>query len=512
MDVTFRARLLAFVACTFLFSSCGARGFRKFGDEILETDATSLNTGKKLAAEHCSRCHLVPSPESMTQDTANFVMTYMGLFMGIDSKSTLKDPLEMKQFDSRQKLLKIGKMIAASPELDRPSWYTLRNYYLVNARSPYEHNPKSQRLDTSAAPFRFEDSAVTLLANLSDGSIAIGGGLANKLQILDSENQLVLEAVFSSPPVWVQKTKSGYYVLTLGDLLGSISGMENSELWLLAQKSRKRLLHSLPRSSHFVVTDFNGDGVDDFLISAFGTLGNGKFVLFESNAAGYSERIVANYDSVVRSHIWGKTGKNTFEIMALRAGAREQLLLFTISPEKITERILTEYPPHLGSVWLDASDILGTGERLVLVLSGDNADCGPYPPTKPDQGLRMYSFSGGVLREKGFVSLPGALALDVSTNEKTGTKDLVVTHFYSPVTARQDLSILRPSRSDILAFAHESFTLESRPTIAVVRKNKGKRQVWVGTANFPMVQKIENKPVARHFSGKPVLIADFPEQ
>ena len=512
MGVSFSGRFLVPIMGFVLVLSCGAPGFRKFGDEILETDVIALNKGKKMAAEHCSRCHLVPSPESMTQDTANFVMTYMGLFMGIDSQSTLKDPLELKQFESRQKLLKIGKMIAASPELDRTSWYTLRNYYLVNARSPHQYDVKPKELSASSAPLLFDDSVVTLLANLPDGSIAIAGGLGNKLQILDAENQVVIEGVFSSPPVWVQQGKTGYYVLTLGDLLGSIYSTQNSELWFLSRKSRRRLLHGLPRSSHFVATDFNGDGIDDFLVSAFGTLGNGKFVLFQSNGGGYSERVIANHDSVVRSLIWSKKGKNTFDIIALRAGAREQLLFYTIAPEKITEKILVDYPPHLGSVWLDAADIFGTGERLLLVLSGDNADCGPYPPTKPDQGLRMYSFSGGILREKGFFSLPGALALDVSTNGVTATKDIVVTHFYSPVTARQDLSILRASRANNQEFVQESYTLESRPTISAVRKHKGKRQIWVGTANFHMVQKIENKPIARHFSGKPLLIADFPEQ
>lgn len=500
----------AFFLCCLL--CCKDRGFDRFGDEILETDSAAIKTGQNLSQVHCSRCHLTPLPESLTQDTANFVLTYMGLFMGIDSQSTLRDPLELKQFESRRKFLRAGKMIAPSPELDRASWYKLRNYYLANAAQPYEYDPKSSNLTALAAPFPFEDRAVTLLANLADGSVAIGGGVTNRLYILDAQSKVVFEAPFSSPPVWVQKTKRGYYVLTLGDLLGSIANTRKSELWFVSQNSRKKILSGLPRSAHFLVADFNGDGTDDFLVAAFGTLGDGKFSLFQSNGTRYSERLVANHDSIVRSLVWGKRDRSTFEIIALRAGAREQLLFYTISPEKITEKVLVEYPPHLGSVWLEAADIYGTGERLLLVLSGDNADCGPYLPTKPDQGLRLYSFSDGAVREKGFISLPGALAMDVSAQDGTGIKDIVVTHFYSPVSARQDLSILRPLGGGAQGLSHVSFALESRPTISVVRKKDNKRQIWVGTANLPMVQKIGNKPLVRKFGGRPLLIFDFPEE
>lgn len=430
----------------------------------------------------------------MSQDNAAFLLAYMGLFHGIDASRGL-DEAERTQFRKRFELLKKTGAIPAKPAISPGDWKALRAYYLGLARYPFESGEEARPLEVN--PVTLDDQGITLVKTLKDGSVAVGGGVTGRLQFFDADLKPGHGIILDSPPVWIEETQGGYYVLTLGSLLGALSDENKAALYFIEAKTHRarKILSNLPRSGHFMAADLNADGKADFILAAFGAVAGGGVLCFESTATGYKEKTLSNHASVVRlAPIRMNAGKAEF--LALAGGAREALLHIRYEKGRVEEKTLIEYPPHLGSVWLEVADIDGDGTKEILVLSGDNADSGPYNETKPDQGLRIYAYESGTVRQLGFESAPGALAMTLVPRGQGNA--VAITRFYAAPDRKQDLTVLDFAKGFSPHRTH--YTLPSRPTVLTALKDR-----WlVGSGNFPLAAKVDGKVVLRDFTG-PVL-------
>ncbi|HNN01896.1 MAG TPA: hypothetical protein PKG67_15670 [Turneriella sp.] len=172
----------------------------------------------------------------MSQPTANYMLAYMGLFLGIDASRKLDDA-ERAQFKVRYELLKRSGSIPSQLSLTADEWKDLRAYYLGLARYPFVSGEKTHTPATTAVTY--SDQAVTMLKPLADGRYVVGGGLTNRLFFYSAALAEEFSVLLDSPPVHLVERDGGYYVLTIGSILGAVGDENRSALYFIARGSRK---------------------------------------------------------------------------------------------------------------------------------------------------------------------------------------------------------------------------------------------------------------------------------
>lgn len=473
-----------------VFTACSGARFRDFRGEDLHATRSQLRAGAALAERHCGTCHLVPQPESMTQDTAHYMLAYMGLFLGIDASRQL-DEAERQQFRQRYEYLKHEKLVPAKPAMSAGDWQALRAWYLGQARYPFESGEKAT--PTALDPVAFPDQGVTMLVRLQGGGYALGAGTSGALVLLSDTLGVTATIALDSPPVHLVETPAGYFVLTLGSLLGSLGENAYSTIWFVRRNTRtaQKIATGIPRAAHFVMADLNGDGKDDFLVAAFGSVTGGGIYACVMHALTCSPKLLSRHESIVRLVAIGGQ-KRPLQFIALAGGAREEILGLEVNDGSLRETSLVRFPPHLGSVWMQAADIDGDGMEELLVLSGDNADAGPFNEVKPDQGLRIYRFGQDKLEQLAFESLPGALSFVLLP----ATNTIAVARFYADPTVKQDITLLRREKG--FHFARTHLALPSRPTLLATLGND---RLLVGSGNIPLATIVGGELRVRQFTG-----------
>ncbi len=469
-----------------------------FAGQALDTSDKALAEGRALSQKYCTQCHILPEPNLLNQESNNYTLSYMGLLMGFDSSANLIEPLEKAHFQNRFRLLKATQRIPQKPAVSREEFHALRNFFL--AKSLIDPSPpvSVSKISGTVPNLKFDDKVVTLLKRIPGTErMAIGGGMTNSLQIFDSTWNILLETSFTSPPVDVVYEDKTYYVVTLGDLLGGLNSLKKAELWAVSSASKKKLLSGLTRSTQVLLHDMNGDGRKDFLISSFGNQEDGELAWYDFETGKQRKHTITENASVVRTAILSKPGKHPVQIAVLKAGAREQLMLYTIDRQKTESRILDQYPPSYGSVWLEAADLDADGNDELLVLSGDNADCGPHNAIKPYQGLRVYSMTADAATLRDFYPIQGALSMSIRPPSSGQPVQILVLAYYADLRAPRDVVILTADATG--KFHEKSYFMNSRPTVGLWLN--AANSLLIGSGNIPLRQRVQGSTQFRQFNG-----------
>jgi len=210
-------------------------------------------------------------------------------------------------------------------------------------------------------------------------------------------------------------------------------------------------------------------------------------------ALSCTQQVLSRQNSVVRLALLESAAKSV-KLLALSGGAREELSLLEYENGIVREHRLTEFAPHLGSVWLEIADLDSDGEKEILVLSGDNADAGPYNAVKPEQGLRIYHLQGNALMQKAFESLPGALSLTII--ERGAAKAIAVARFYTDPQQKHDVTLLEREKN--FRFRRTHFSLASRPTLLLQATPD---TLLVGAGNIPLTTLVNGQVQIRQYTG-----------
>ncbi|HMG94386.1 MAG TPA: VCBS repeat-containing protein [Chryseolinea sp.] len=382
---------------------------------------------ERLARQACASCHLFPDPELLDKKAwADGVFPQMAFRMGMDYA-----PLSQLSEDDQNE---VTKTLPPNPMVSKDEWEAIKRYYIDKA--PDSLLAEVETISAQLTQFEPESRVFGEFPLLTfvktdtiEHKIYVGSRL-NKLYRLN--DNLVPEDSFelSSPPSHIFFTKPDPVVSLMGIMDPNDQARGEISILHLNSKNGTRIIDSLKRPVHFELKDLNKDGLDDFVVCAFGNysgallafkgIGNGKYErLFLQNLPGARRVIIRDFD-----------GNGMDDILALMTQGDERIILL-LNQGNFNFRISTllRFPPVYGSSYFDVADFNNDGKFDILYTNGDNADYSMI--RKPYHGVRVFFNSGSNdFKESWFYNMHGATQAAAQDFDGDGDLDIAAISFF----------------------------------------------------------------------------------
>ncbi|HSF55364.1 MAG TPA: VCBS repeat-containing protein [Algoriphagus sp.] len=421
-----------------LLWSCGPISERKQPPPNLQELAQSdLDlTGEQLANGYCAACHLKPEPEvldKLTWETKVLpdMRKRMGLYLEEDFGTALPEDEGVPD-----------GIYSKIPLITKQNWQKLLTYYLENA--PENPLPQADKLtpkegipgfELEVPDFPFVRSSLTTMLKVhpQSGNLWLGHRFRS-LFVLDSKNNFRQLDSIPTPvaPVEIQwGNDNSFQLLSMGlmdpanDSLGVLGNYSSSSQTWVSNSVQEKLM----RPVHVEYADWNGDGIEDHLISHFGNH-LGKLSLYLSSAGGFEEVILKKNPGARRSIAVDFDQDGDMDILALMTQAKEAIVLFENQGSgKFREKTLLGFQPAFGSSDFRYLDMTGDGYLDLVLVNGDNADLSQIQ--KNYHGVRIFENDGsGTFEESWFYPMHGASGLEVGDFDQDGKSDLIAISFF----------------------------------------------------------------------------------
>jgi len=181
---------------------------------------------------------------------------------------------------------------------------------------------------------------------------------------------------------------------------------------------------------HFEKKDLNGDGLDDYIICAFGNY-TGALLIYENQGEGKFKRIILNGQPGTRNVIIRDfTNDGKPDILALISQADEKVMLFTNEGDfKFKPSTLVRFPSVYGSSYFEVADFNKDGHFDFVYTNGDNADFSII--LKPYHGVRIFMNDGNnQFKETWFYPMHGASEVKARDFDGDGDIDIAAISFF----------------------------------------------------------------------------------
>lgn len=407
-----RAGLLLFLLTIFIFQS---------------SLRASETRGQKLAQRYCTPCHTVPLPEHLPRSRWDFVLDWMGNFLGFENR------------EGRLSYLVNADQIPSPPVMKPEELHEIREYYRENAphQVPQPEKPRSQSLSSmfraeTWRPDSVEPFVPMVRIDTRQQRLFVGDAPGKRLRVYSKEGDLREVHRVTSEPIHIEFEGDDFYLTLIGDL-----DRDRRKGEILHYRSvpegyaLRRVLGGYFRIAHSLRSDLNDDGIPDFLISAFGDYDRGRVAWLETSKDRYRERILIDRSGAVKGAVCDLNGDGKKEILVLMAQGRNQLLVFRREEDgSFTEQVLIEKFPGFGYNDLLMGDLNGDQLPDLVTINGNNMEM-PEPPLRGYHGVRVYLNRGDLrFEEVFFYPMYGATRGVLTDFDRDGYPDIAITAYY----------------------------------------------------------------------------------
>lgn len=259
------------------------------------------------------------------------------------------------------------------------------------------------------------------------------GSRLSKLYRLSAQFVPIDSFMLQSPPAKVLRNEDN----TLTVLLMGIMDPNDQAAGKLIRLNTKNLetttlIDSLKRPVDVSRSDLDGDGLEDYVICAFGNY-TGNLLAFRNRGNGtFERRILLNVPGARKVIVRDFDNNGRPDIMALMSQGDERLiLLMNHGGFDFRVKTLLTFPPVYGSSYFDLADFNGDGKLDILYTNGDNADYSMI--LKPYHGVRIFLNNGvNEFKESWFYNMHGASEAVAEDFDGDGDVDIAAVSFFPP--------------------------------------------------------------------------------
>lgn len=386
------------------------------------------------AKTYCGSCHVFPAPELLDKRTwRESTLPKMAVWLGLTPVDSL---LKGQPFEDAEAIKKSGT-VAPAPMMSQETWQMIVDYYVKNAPEklpalpPQKKMPLERFFGIMPAPFQ-PPSSITMLSYVPKLKRFLVGNREGNMWVLERWKK-EFEYQFESAPSQVRLDKMGEINVSVIGFMEPNNGYEGRMYRMSPQANwlTVPILTGLQRPVGFVEGDFNGDQLDDLVVSNFGYL-VGKVSVFEQNPdKTYKEKVLNKVPGALQSHIGDFDKNGRLDIMVLMAQGNEGVFIYYNMPDGHwnMEQVL-RFPPSYGSSFMEVIDVDKDGDQDLLIANGDNGDYSII--RKPYHGLRIYLNDGkNHFQESFFFPMYGAIKALARDFDQDGDLDIAAIAYFA---------------------------------------------------------------------------------
>ena len=431
---------------------------------LASCDRPHGSEGERLARTYCAACHAFPEPRLLDKESwETGVLPQMALRLGVSTGSL---------FDQTRRN---PHMMVLPTSVSEEEWEKIVGYYREVAPDalPDQSLPTQPQVDPDffkTGPFvpQLQSSAIiTLLkADTTHERIFVGEAGNDRLRIFDWNRQLLWSLALGSPPTDLIVERGHVLLLESG-----ILDPNDQPRGRLVQydfgggdslRFNRVLIDSLFRPVFVQQFDFDGDGLNEFLICEFGN-NRGRLALYRYDGSQYQRQVLEPSPGCIRFEIREMTGDESPDIVALFAQGDERIVLFENDGNgnfSGRQRTLARFPPVYGSMYFSMHDFNGDGSIDIVYVNGDNVDYSRV--LKPYHGIRILENDGtNVFHERFFFPVYGAARAEVVDFDKDGDLDILTTSNSADSERHPERGIMYLDNNRQYDFRAYSFTVAS---------------------------------------------------
>jgi hypothetical protein len=187
-------------------------------------------SGEKLARKYCAMCHEFPEPDQLTRQSWTYLLTYMGLRLGVRDYSFMENshPHAINNMRSKEAAMAAADAIPELPMVTGKQWAAIRKYYDDNAPEKPLAPDGKQVVREDLSLFRVKQSsydprgAVNTYVKIdtAHNRIIVADSRDQSINFLDKNLSLIKKHIGYDVIVDSEQEGDSLYVLSIGDLMG----------------------------------------------------------------------------------------------------------------------------------------------------------------------------------------------------------------------------------------------------------------------------------------------------